>query len=258
MTNKSISNQALSIIDQYQHFAFGNAVCRIPYFNNKSVRARAAMRANIGKGSPKDILEEIETIALKTHINKQNLSDEALKKLLTDNNIGIECSGFAYYILDAESESRGKSSLKKHLNFINCKGLTGKLRCSLRPIENCDVQTLANDKNSKAIEIKNVNPGDMITMLGDGNGDDRDHVMVITQVEFEKEFPKIIHYAHSIAYPEDGLYGTGIRQGQIKINNTNTNIISATWIEDGKENANNLLFKRAQKSKTEIRRLNWF
>ncbi len=270
MNIKTLSNHSLSVIEQYLHFIVGNAVCSVPYFNNKTIRARAALRANIGKGSPNDILEEVETIIIKNRIDPKNLDGQTLKKILTDNNIGVECSGFAYYILNAENEERGNGSLDKHISFVNCSGVIGKIRCSLRPVENCDVSTFAADKNSRPITIREVQPGDMITMtsLNDKNIytinpennplNERDHILIIHQVEYQNFIPTKIHYSHAVAYPEDGIYGTGIRQGGIEVMNPDGSITEAAWTEEGRTNNDNRLFVRAQNSKTEIRRLKWF
>ena len=260
MNTKILSNRALGVIDQYVHFTIGSAVASVPYFNNRTVRARAALRTYAGKGSPKDIFEEVESIMTKSHFPKEQMSDEALKKLLTDQNIGIDCSGFAYYVLNAESIESGKGPLDKHLSFVNCTGIIGKIRCSLRPSENCDVATLASDKNSRAAISKEIRPGDMITMMGTQDGIfgiERDHILIIHQVDYQNFSPFKLYYTHAIAYPEDGVYGTGIKQGTIEIIDAGKPITEARWTEDGKEGPNDRIFMRAQRSRTEVRRLKW-
>ena len=87
MNTKTLSNRGLSVIDQYLRFKVANAVCSVPYFNNKSVKARAALRANIGKGSPKEILEEVQALLVKNHVEAASLTAESLKKLLSDKNV---------------------------------------------------------------------------------------------------------------------------------------------------------------------------
>ncbi len=258
MNTKTLSNRALSIIDQYLHFKVAEAECSVPYFNNKTVRARAALRSTIGKGSPQEIFEEIKGILVKSHVNESLITSDLLKKTLTDNNIGIDCSAFTYYVLNSECEDLKKGHLDKHIHFINCHGLIGKMRCALRPIENCDVATFADDINSKIILIKEIQPGDIITMLGGPDNSDRDHVLVIHQVEYQNFIPTKIHYSHSVAYPEDGIYGTGIKQGIIEIIKPEASIAEQSWTENGKSNQENRIFLRAQKSKTELRRLHFF
>lgn len=258
MNTKTLSNRALSVIDQYLHFKFGSAVCSVPYFNNKTVKARAALRPQIGKGSPEEIHEEVQSILVKEHMQGASLADESLKKLLADADLGIDCSAFAYYVLNAENEERGKGGLDKHISFVNCTGVVGKLRCALRPIENCDVSTLAHDKNSGLVPLKEIEPGDFISLTGGPEGFERDHILVIHQVEYQNFAPTKIHYSHAVAYPEDGLYGSGIKQGEIEILDPAKSLLEARWTENGKEGSANFIFLRIQRSKTEIRRLNWF
>lgn len=226
----------------------GAATCSVPYFNNKTVRARGALRAYVGKGSPKDIYEEVTACLTKEHVETAVLTGESLKKYLTDKNIGLDCSGLAYYILNAENEERGKGHLDKHLHFTNCGGLFGKIRCALRPVENCSVATFVDNKNSKPVALKDIQPGDMITMIS--NTTDRDHVLVVHQIEYQNFLPIKIHYTHTIAYPEDGVYGTGLRQSTIEIVNPDKNILDCLWSETN-------LFAKMSGYKVEIRRLGW-
>ena len=100
MDIKQISQKALDTIDEYKNFKFGKAVCSIPYFNNKRVGARMAFRVAVGKGSARDIYEEVEQKTFKEKIDAGSFIADSLKKYLVDNNIGIDCSGFAYYILN--------------------------------------------------------------------------------------------------------------------------------------------------------------
>jgi len=260
MNTKILSNRAIGVIEQYKHFTVGTAIASVPYFNNKTIRARGALRTYAGKGSPKDIFEEMESILTKDHIKPEQISDETLKKILTDQNIGIDCSGFAYYILNALSEDSGKGSLDKHLSFVNCTSIIGKIRCSLRPIENCDVSTLSNDKNSHIVQNDDIKPGDLITMNNSSNDAfdrERDHILIIHQVDYQNFVPFKLYYTHAVAYPEDGIYGTGIKQGTIDMLSVGKPITEAEWIEDGKTGADNRIFNRANKSMTEVRRLNW-
>lgn len=262
MNTKTLSSRALSVIDQYRHFAVGNTVCSIPYFNNKASRVRATLRAYGGKGSPKDIFEEVQTLMIKNHISPNLLNDEALKKILIENNIGIDCSGFAYYVLNAENEERGKGSLDKHIHFTSCRGIIGKIRCHFRPVENCDVATFANNKNSRVIATKEIQVGDVITMLAksDSNNDsqtrdsERDHILIIHQVDYQNFIPIKIYYSHAVAYPEDGLYGTGVKQGSIEILDSNKSITDQCWSENSSD-TNNRIWNRAKISNTELRRV---
>ncbi len=257
MNSKSLSPQALTVIDHYLHFRLGAAVCSVPYFNNKTLRSRAALNAFVGKGSHTEIADEVETLVFKNHIKTDTLADESLKKLLTDHNLGIDCSALAYYVLDAESQARGAGALKKHLHFIQAKGFKGFVASRTHPVRLTDVETFADNANSRSINLAEAAPGDMITMKDGSETGERNHILVITHIDYNNAVPVKLSYWHAVAYPEDGLYGTGMKQGSIEITSPNATLIAQRWIEGGAEGADNRIFRRAQNSKTELRRLKW-
>lgn len=261
MITKTLTQRAMNVIDQYIHFKFGSAVTNISYFNNKRKRARGALRIDIGKGSPKEIYDEILDITSKKRLDTNRIDDIGLKTLLVDNDIGIDCSGFVYYVLNAESIERGEGPLDKHLHFVQCHGLIGKIRCVLRPVENCGVATFAHEHNSHTVNIVDTQPGDIITMLGiseNSSSFDHDHILVIHQIEYQNSIPMTIHYSHAISYPMDGTTGGGVKQGKIDIVDANKSILEGLWTENNMTGNNNPLFIHAQNSSTKIMRLKWF
>ncbi len=247
---KTLSQKAAAVIDQYLNFKLGQATCAIPYYNNRHIKARARLRAQIGKGSPKEIFDEAESLAIFEKIEVNKLDSSSLKKFLVDQNIGIDCSGLVYHILEAESESRNKGKLSKHL--FSPKGIMNKIMTSLRSIENTDVVRFADNNNSKIVAIKDVEPGDFITMVGGQEVKERNHIIVIHKIE-----DQTLHYTHTVAWPTDGEYGHGVRQGSIHIIDPDKSILEQRWQEAGKMNDENYTFTRALKSQTELRRLNW-
>jgi hypothetical protein len=251
MNTKLVSEKTLTIIDQYLNFKVGNAVCSIPYYNNRHAGLRGALRVNVGKGSPKDIYEEVLAISVKDKIDIQSLDSTNFKKLLVDNDIGIDCSGLAYYLLNTESEGLGKGTLDKHIHFINAKNVLSKFKAKMNPEKSTDVATFADNKNSREIPLKESQPGDIITMLGDNH----DHILIIHQIEYQNFVPITLHYTHSVAWPSDGEYGHGVKQGTIEILDINKPLIEQKWTENGKTGAENYTFSRAQKSTTNLRRM---
>src|ERR1035437_5878444 len=141
MNTKLLSKPSLDTIDQYLHFKVGTAECAVPYFNNKRRAQRGSLRVLVGKGSPKELHEEVEIMALKEKIPPTAFTNESLKKLMIDEGLGIDCSGLAYYTLDAESRARGKGSIDRHLAFLYAKSLLGYVAAKLRPVKNTDVLT---------------------------------------------------------------------------------------------------------------------
>ncbi len=270
MNTKLLSPAALQTMDNYEHFRVGTATCNIPYFNNRRSGLRAALPALVGKGSPKEIYEELEILTVREKIALTDFTNTALKQYLVDHNIGIDCSGLAYFILDEESRSRGKGTLDRHLSFPYSKGLVSKVAAWLHPVKNADTRTFAHNKNSRAIALKDAEPGDIITMTmtesettsaSNSNGassDERDHILVIHQIEYQNFVPTVLHYINSIAWPSDGMVGHGVRQGTIEITDISKPLIEQVWVEKGLVDTAHYTHMRAKASLTELRRLKHF
>ena len=137
----------------------------------------------------------------------------------------------------------------------------------MRPVENAGVSTLAHDKNSSVVDMINVTPGDIITMINrsveeGGDGRERDHVLFIHQVDYQNFKPLTIHYSHSIAWPSDGVYGHGVRQGMIEIIDIKKPLTEQRWTEADKigtssniATCENYTYARSMKARTQIRRM---
>src|ERR1035441_6313397 len=193
---------------------------------------RAGFRATIGKGSPKEIFDEVEIKVLQEKVKPEAWTNETLKKFMCDQNIGIDCSGLAYYILAAENKSSGNSSLDRHLTFPYNKGLR-RLIAKFRPVENANVLTFAYQKNSILVDLKDIQPGDFITMTANQETDQenkvyflpsslkrhvhplvstplfacrnklkknksgkRNHIIIVHQIDYQNFVPTTIHYTH--------------------------------------------------------------
>lgn len=261
MNTKLSSEKSLFVINQYLHFHFDGATANVPYYNNNRKGTRGGLRGALGKGSPRDIFDEVDIAVSRAKISPVIFSDESLKHFLVDNGIGIDCSGFAYYVLNAEYEARSFGSLDRHLKFPHARGAFGKLRAKMRPAENAGVATFAHSKNSRAVFLTEVRPADIIVMVNDGNNDReaRDHILFIHQVDYQNFIPIALCYSHSVAWPSDGTYGHGVRQGTIEIVDSRKPLIEQKWIEHGKigtRTANeNYTFAHAATARTEIRRM---
>lgn len=228
----------------------------VPYFNNKTTGRRGALRVHTGKGDPIEIENEIFEISHRKKIDYKSLGGVEIKKLLVENNIGIECSGFAYHVLNEKFKIKDKGEMKSQIKFPYVKGVIGKIRTMIRPVENIDVKTFAHDENSSVVELDHARVGDIITMTKGAGAGVRDHILIINQIELEDNLPKTLYYVHAVAWPTDGEYGTGIHKGKIEITNLKKSILEQDWEELEKTGEENYTFARAKKSVTELRRLN--
>lgn len=233
MITKRINDTSANVIDQYKNFRYGNSVFSIPYFNNRRTGVRGALPVEVGKGSPKEIFEEIDIILKKNRLDPQAVD---IKKLLIESNIGIDCSGFIFHVLK-----------KTNYSFPYAGGFIRKILSKLNPVKNIDVKTFAHENNSKSLSLRDVQPGDIITMVGNGDAS-RNHIVIIDQIEYQNNLPSVLHYVHSIAIPEDGLYNHGFHEGKIEIINIEKSLTDQIWSET-------YLQQRALQSTCELRRV---
>ena len=255
-----LSKSAQEIIQNYLSLPFSNQPgVRCPYFNNRTAKIRGGLNAHIGKGTPADIVEEAIIFALKEKLDLKNFSSGELTKFLVDHRLGVDCSGFVYHVLNAQSKACGLGSLKKNLKFPFAKNIWRRLLCMLRPMAHAGVSTFAHEHNSKTVDASEIKPGDMIILLNADEKHDHNHMLIVTETEKTTNNETKIKYVHSIQYKNDSRYEHGVREGEIIITDSNKNLLEQKFIEEGKENAQNKLFQYAQTAqKIEIKRLNKF
>jgi len=223
-----IEASARSIIDRYLSLPVG-AHPSCPYFNNRRRGTKSNLRVLVGKGTPEEISEECEIRALQNRISVSVLSVEGLKEFMVSQDLGVDCSGFAYHVLTAALAERHARRLSNHIHTRR-QGFVGKLIARLRPAENTGVATLADERNSLEINASEACAGDIVTFMGAGRDGTYNHVIVITKVE-KKETATRLSYAHSYAWPEDGSFGHGVREGTVVI--YGDDIATAAWSEPG-------------------------
>ncbi len=268
LTIKQLSVSAIEVINNYLNLPFQKVQIPTPYFNNKRNKVRAGLSVTIGKGSPEDIVNEATIIGLREKKKVNKLPEEELKKFLVDHNLGVDCSGLVYHVLDAELKSIKNKCLKKYLKFPNIKNPLRKILAKMRTAENTNVKVLVDEKNTHSVELKNIQPGDVITILASKKFSNPDHILLVKSIKYKVEKPGLsdsrmgnkldnIEYVHSYKWNIDGLYNHGVREGVIEILDENKNLIDQKWIEkneSGEKNETKKLAKEAQV--VEIRRLN--
>lgn len=236
MPTKHLSDNALAVLDSYEHLKIGEKKINTPYFNNRTSNLRGALRVLIGKGTAQEIIDETRIIALRDKLELENFDEIELVKFLTDHKLGIDCSGFVYYILDAELKTQGKRL--KHILSFTSKKILRRLIARIRNVENTNVLTL--HENSIELPLEQCAPGDMIISLRGGPQHDYSHVILITSVTTDESGkPLSLEYAHSYHWKSEGLYTKGIRKGVITIIDTTQTILEQTWTENGKNGEHN-------------------
>ncbi len=247
-----LSAEAEHIIDSYTQLSIGGKKIRCPYYNNKKIKARAALRVLVGKGSAQEIEEEAFLLALKEKVSLSEYSEEQITQFLVDHHLGIDCSAFAFYILNAESNGK----LQRHIRSVST-NILRRLLFRWRLVENINVKTLADDKNSLPIPLEQIAPGDIITIIGTAETQ-RDHVLIVRKVQKQKDKTISIEYVHSLQWKKDGLYNHGIRTGSMHISDREAALAEQGWEEDGYTNKeeNETLQRIVNATRVELRRLN--
>ncbi|MBI5134460.1 MAG: hypothetical protein HZA81_03705 [Candidatus Taylorbacteria bacterium] len=251
--SSKLEGKARAVVDSYLALPLGTKPS-CPYFNNRRRKGRGGLRVLVGKGAPEEIAGEAEIFALRQRIKLNLLSTDKLKEFLCENDLGVDCSGFAYHALDAlcrEKRGRGIQSFVKS----NRTGILGKILARLRPAENLGVSSFRNDKNGSAVKVRDAMPGDLITFMGTGRDKTYNHILVITGVDRLGGDTRLT-YAHSYSWPSDGLYGHGVREGDILVHGED--LLGGTWKEQGQTGSDNYTFTSARDAKeVSLRRLNF-
>ena len=166
-----------------------------------------------------------------------------------DLTLGVECSGFIFYILDSYLQDNLKVELKTQLlkpradllQFADPSGVTKEQleaepeQISLakiqefwgnQPVRLAGVTILASPLANRCFaEVDQVRPGDTIYMMGQ---DGIAHLLIVTAAS-----PEAIEYAHSGGtYDRPGNYG-GIQLGRITITDPSLPIDQQIWEGEG-------------------------
>ncbi len=263
-----LSPKSQQLIHDYLNLPFsGISGVRCPYFNNARLHQRGQLRVLIGKGTPKEIVEEAKVISTQYHagifdktgnccIHNEHtgtpVTNENIRKFLIDNNLGVDCSGFVSQVLRVHFKETKKIDFVKKLYIISPKNILRWLISKLRPIESISVNTYANNVNTTVItDITQIEPGDLIAMLETGPQNKRNHILLITNND-----GRTINYVHSRAWSSEGNCGHGVAEGKIIISNPDKNILEQEWIEKDCAGDKNETYVEAKNARLlEIRRL---
>ncbi|MFA5175162.1 MAG: hypothetical protein WC430_01925 [Patescibacteria group bacterium] len=248
-----LSPRAEQLITEYLNLPFPGVIgARCPYFNNTRSKQRAQLGVLIGKGNPRDIVEETQIIAAQYRA-KEILSStpEKIREFLINNNLGIECSGFVTRVLSAHFRETAGVNLIEKLFIVSPKHFLRWLITKLRPIENINVNVYTNDKNTEKIKWRDARAGDVIIFLGTNSRYNRNHIILITE-----KTDQTAKYVHARAWASEGKYGHGVCEGEIKNANPTGEILEQTWVEKNKIGSENETYLEAVQAKTvEIRRI---
>ncbi|MBX4209109.1 hypothetical protein KW799_00195 [Candidatus Parcubacteria bacterium] len=249
--SEKLEGKARAMIDLYLALPIG-AKPSCPYFNNRRRKSKSQLRVLRGKGSPQEIAEEATIDAMHERVDVKALSTDKLKEFLAARDLGVDCSGFAYHVLNSLSQEKRGRSIQSFVRS-NRAGFVGRLIARLRPAENMGASTFANERNSVAVAASEARPGDIVTFIGTGKDGAYNHIVVITGIERSGGDTRI-SYAHSYAWPSDGVADHGVREGDMLVHGDD--LLGGTWKEKGATGSDNYTYMSARNAKqVSVRRL---
>ncbi len=263
-----LSPNAQKLIQDYFKLPFSDVdSVRCPYFNNERKRQRGQLRVLVGKGLPRDIVEEAKIISIQyhhkifdleghcslcDHEHDKTIITKNLRKFLIDNELGVDCSGFVTNILQAHYQETKNINLARKLPRAYNISFLRKIICFFRPVENIGVRAFASNANTVKIErLADIKPVDVIIMLETGPQNKRSHILLVTEKNNDT-----IKYVHARAWVSEGKYGHGVAIGEIHLVKPAGGLLEQEWIEFGKIGEQNETYLEAKNAKVlEIRRI---
>ena len=217
-TVEGLPEKAQAIVDRYLHITVDEASCTCPYHINPGIRS--TNRALLGKGSP----EEIEALASK-YFKQYDMhtygSAETLRAYLSACGIGVDCSGFATWVMNEVTKERRGGPIWNYLTFP---GVRRNVVSKLRPVENISANLLTGHINAIPVTaITTVRPGDLIRAAS------WHHVVVVTEVGRDTAGQAMyFQYAQSSC-----MYGieSGVRTGFTVITRPEGGLLKQQWFD---------------------------
>jgi len=199
-----MESKLTKFLEQFFNFKVYGKKVIIPYWMNKLVKEIYGPYG--GKGIPQEILKATIEAAKSEKINLRNLSSKEIYAFMKKNRIGLDCSGFAYQILNFLDHQKGGDGIENSVVGVDGAG-----------IRKTDADALTNNINTLSVATySQIKTGDLLRLDGGG------HVAVIV-----KNSENEIVYAHISGKTKI----EGPHLGKIKIVQKKKGLEEQTWSE---------------------------
>jgi len=204
-TSKALQN----LFYQYSHLPLGGKEIVCPYWKNNL--RRMIFGPFGGKGKPGQIVEATKKEAEKARIDLNKMREKEILKFMKRKKIGIDCSGFVFWLLEALDREKGGRGI----------GLLAR---------KTNVKLLTSDKVSLAVEsLPKIKVGDLIR-LNEGK-----HLAIVISLKKKADGELVeIEYAHS----SNQTFLPGVHLGKIKIVGPGQPLEKQIWLEKTKRGRN--------------------
>lgn len=208
------------IFYKYTHLPLGGKGIACPYWIDKPKKLKHGPGG--GKASPQEIVSLTRLKAQEKGIDLDKLNEREIVLFMKKNKIGVDCSGFAFWMLNALDLEKGGNGIAD--DIPNCSGRYIKVRASTKMLTDGGVSFFVK-------KINEIKPGDMIR-LRSGN-----HLAVVLEIEKNKDknIKKII-YAHS----SSSFFTTisGVHKESIVIKDVEKGLQQQDWQEQTTDKSN--------------------
>lgn len=234
-----MSNVISQRVNEYAHFRIAGKEITIPYVIAEEAITKHHITThtyttkrfeNYGaKGTPTQIRKVLLATAKKYHFDLGKADPKEITRFMEEKGIGIDCSGFVYYVLDGYLQKEKKLQLKNIL--LRYPGILGKIERFLlqyNRVRRISVATFTNELNSVKIEkAKDIQVGDMLRLTPMGSSGKHIAIVIATS-------PKEITYAMS----SDETTIQGAHIAKIQITNPEKGLEYQKWLEITVDNQN--------------------
>lgn len=149
-------------------------------------------RRKYGKSHPQELVENTLSLAREQNFDLKKATVAEIREFMENNLLGIDCSGFVYWMLDYLLKKIGRGGMKQ---------------IGFPPASKTNVNLLTSPEFSVPVEdLVQVRPGDLIKL---NNEKDIPHIIIVLNQQNGK-----LTYAHSSSVTPV----TGIHQDTIKNN----------------------------------------
>ncbi len=215
-TTKSLQDLFFS----YTHLLIGGKEVVCPYWIDSLKKLKHGPGG--GKASPQEIIVHTNSKAKESDIDLNKQSEHEIVLFMKKNRIGVDCSGFAFWMLNALDLEKGGNGIAD--DIPNSRGKIIKIRASTKMLTDEGISFFVQ-------KINEIKPGDMIRLKG-GH-----HLAVVLEIEKDKDgnTEKII-YTHSSSCFFTII--SGVHKESIIIKDSEKGIQEQDWQEQTPDKSN--------------------
>jgi hypothetical protein len=212
-------------VDSYVHFSFDERLIKVPYC---LVHSRFQFWNTKGKGNPKQLRNQLSKAALKEGVVLSLLSESEITRFMRKNNIGIECSGFVYQVLDAALRDTGELPLHHCFHRSERADILNLLLFRINPQRRISADMLTDLQFTKEVKmVSEIEVGDLLR-LSPRHWSGK-HVAIVVELD-----DHVIRYAHS----SKDTIEQGPHYGEIEISDPTKGLEWQNWLELTKDGKN--------------------